>query len=392
MKIISSAPGRIDFLNTHQDYKGLPTVPIAIDRRTSMVADQRDDPIISVASKNIAGGLDQFPVERPEYEKRPWWGNYLRAVVNALAVEHRKRPKGLDVVVESNLPIASGLGSSAALEVAFAGLLSRANDLGADAREIAEVCYRAEHSELGIPCGRLDQYSSAFGGIILLESRAPYNVEELPRIPASMVIIDSGVKHSTGLIHPVRQAEIDSALSQLFEAGDINDGVTRHSAPKHNEVFWEKMDIDSLRSYLPSIDQVCSKRILFTVLMQRSTVLAVKILRSQELDYSSFVEILGNGYKKPSDTLEALGQIVNYQHVLLRDLYDVSHPKLENLRDLALSSGAIGAKLSGAGMGGSVLALTRDEVAAKRCVESVSGIAALASVVKVDLGVSSGIQ
>jgi len=393
MKITSSAPGRVDFLNTHQDYKGLPTVPIAIDRRVSMVAKPRNDRLLSAVSRNISGekGEDRFPLERPAYEGRAWWGNYLRAVVNSLAAVYEKSLGGMDVVIESNLPIASGLGSSAALEVAFAELINRANDLGANARDIAEICYRAEHFELGIPCGRLDQYSSAFGGIILLESRPPYAVEVLHRFPAILIIIDSGVKHSTGSIHPIRQAEIDSALSQLFEAGGVNDGVTRQRVPKYDEVLWEKLDIDGLRNFLPSINQTNAKRILFTVLMHRSTILAVKLLKSQEFNLSSLPSILGGGHKVPSDAMEALGQIVNYQHELLRDLYEVSHPKLEALRDIALSSGAIGAKLSGAGMGGSVLALARDERAAERCVEAVSEVAALAGSVRVDIGATSSL-
>jgi len=393
MKIVSSAPGRIDFLNTHQDYKGLPTVPIAIDRRVSMIARPRDDRLLSAASKNISGekGKDLFPLEKPGYEGKGWWGNYLRAVVNSLAAAYGKGFRGLDVVIDSNLPVASGLGSSAALEVAFAELINRANGLGANTRDIAEICYRAEHFELGIPCGRLDQYSSAFGGIILLESRPPYGVEDLPRFPAFMIIIDSGVMHSTGSIHPVRQAEIDSALSGLFEAGGVNDGVARQRAPKYDEVLWEEMDVGQLRNFLPSISQTHAKRILFTVLMQRSTELAVRLLKSQEFDYVSLPAILGDGCEAPGDAMEALGEIVNYQHGLLRDLYEVSHPKLEELRDLALSSGAIGAKLSGAGMGGSVLALARNGRAAKRCVEAVSGVAAMASSAMVDAGATSGL-
>jgi len=355
-----------------------------------MVAKPRDDHLLSALSKNVAGGRgrESFPLDKPVYERKAWWGNYLRAVVNSLAVYGRDL-RGLDVVIESNLPIASGLGSSAALEVAFAELINRANDLGANTRDIAEACYRAEHFELGIPCGRLDQYSSAFGGVILLESRPPYAVEDLPRLPAIIIIIDSGVKHSTGSIHPVRQAEINTALSQLFEAGGVDDGVTRTRAPKYDGVLWEKMDIDRLRDFLPSIGQTYAKRILFTVQMHRSTVMAVELMKSHEFNYSSLHAILGDAFKEPGDAMEALGQIVNYQHGLLRDLYEVSHPKLEALREIALSSGAIGAKLSGAGMGGSILALARDEGAAERCVEAVSGVAALASLVRVDTGATS---
>jgi galactokinase len=389
MKFISSAPGRVDFLNTHQDYKGLPTVPIAIDRRVSMIGEPRSDPVISVVSRNLQRDRrsEEFPLGRPQYERRPWWGNYLRAVVNSLMAMRPIRMRGLDVVIESNLPIASGLGSSAALEVAFAGLINCANNLGLDARAIAEACYAAEHFELGIPCGRLDQYSSTFGGIVLLESRPPYSVQALPEPHSIIVIIDSGVKHSTAQIHPLRQAEMDKGLAQLYDAGGLDDGVERRSPPKFNEVLWERIDLGSLQGFLPSIDRTCSKRILFTVLMHRSTVLAVELLRTGDANRSSLAAILGDDLS--GDGLAILGEIVNYQHELLRDLYDVSHPKLESLRDLALSSGAIGAKLSGAGMGGSIIALTRDVEAARKCIGAVSGLSASANSVRIDAGVSS---
>lgn len=391
MLVFSSAPGRADFLNTHQDYKGLPTVPIAIDRRVRMTARPREDSLIVATSSSVPEGerVEQFSLERPAYEKGHWWGNYLRAVVNSLMPMSQKRFIGLDVKIESDLPIASGLASSAALEVAFAELVSRANGLAIDTKGIAEICYRAERIELGIPCGRLDQYSSAFGGTILLESRPPYTVEELPKPPGSIVVIDSGVKHSTASIHPTRQSEIDLAISQLYEAGWPGDGLVRTSVPKHDELFWEKIDPASIEVFLQSVDEVYSKRIMFTILMQRSTVIAVQLLKGKALDKASLEEIFGMNRTFPQGELEILAGILNYQHELLRDLYEVSHPKLESLRELALSSGAMGVKISGAGMGGSMVALAKDDAEATKCVEKAREAGAWATLVRVDSGASS---
>ncbi|MGQ9515498.1 MAG: GHMP family kinase ATP-binding protein [Thermoproteota archaeon] len=393
MMIFSSAPGRVDFLNTHQDYKGLPTVPIAIDKRVRMKARPREDSIICATSKSVHSeeAYDQFSSERPEYKKRPWWGNYLRAVVNPLADISKKRLRGLDVTIDSDLPIASGLASSAALEVAFAGLMIRANDLEMDAKTIAEICYRAERLELGIPCGRLDQYSSAFGGVILLENRPPFNVEELPKPPGSIVIIDSGIKHSTASIHPIRQSELDLGISQLYEAGWPGDGVERNFIPKHNELIWEKVDLPSLDNFLMSIDKTCSKRIKFTILMQRSTTIAIQLLKGEAFDKKSFEEALDRDRALPTDRLEIIAEILNYQHELLRDLYEVSHPKLESLRELALSEGAMGVKISGAGMGGSMVAITKYDDA-DRCVERIREVGAWATLVRVDEGVKSTLK
>ena len=271
LKIVSSAPGRVDFLNTHQDYKGLPVVPVAIKLRAYMLAVHwdREFHIESLNLKEM--GLDYkdtFPTHGIEYEEKGWFGNYFRAVVNTFIKKLGvKFEKGLRVVLYSEVPIGAGLGSSATIEVAFAKLLSYMYNIKLSPKDIAELCYFAEHDELKIPCGRLDQYGSSYGGIIKLETRPPYNVHTLPSKGLLFVIVDSGIKHSTAAIHPVRQMK-----------------------------GWKK------RKFI-------------------------------------------------------IGEIMNRQHELLRDLYEVSTPELERIRDAMLEAGAYGVKISGAGLGGALIAL-----------------------------------
>jgi len=217
---IASAPGRADFLNTHQDYKGLPVVPVGIDLRTFIFAKVLNGSILKIRSLNLEElkepYMDTFRVGKNDMLGKGWFGNYFRGIMNVL-VERGQAHKleGLDAIVKSQIPVGSGLASSAALEIAFLKLLNHLFNLGYTNKDLAEIAYLAETREVGVPCGRLDQYGSVFGGIIKLECRYPYNVEELPSTDLTLAIIDSGIRHATKDIHPMRQEEINNGLKPL---------------------------------------------------------------------------------------------------------------------------------------------------------------------------------
>lgn len=361
--LLASAPGRADFLNTHQDYKGLPVVPVAVRLRTHVSGRVRGDSEFKVASLNLKDSgerfTDSFHAGSPLLGGG-WFGDYFRAVVNVLAKEgYFGGARGAEVWVESEVPIGSGLSSSAALEVAFLTLLNGLYGLELSTRDVAELAYLAEHDEMGIPCGRLDQYGSAFGGVILLECRPPFRVERLPPGELLFAILDSGVRHSTALIHPERQREIEEGLKTLMGM-NIPAEVKAKLGYRYFEPRWEEISLDELEPYFERISDVAVRRILFTLKMQRSTEVAVKIIRGESPSgVDSEVLERTRGLSK----MEALGEVMNYQHELLRDLYEVSHPKLEAIRDAVVGAGAYGAKLSGAGMGGSLIALVSEDVA-----------------------------
>ena len=169
--IIVSSPARADFLNTHQDYKGLPVVPVGINLRLRIFAKITEKKIFTVRSLDLEKYnepvIDTFEIRQNEMLRGKFFGNYFRGVVNVLAKRGAaKRLCGMDVAVKSEIPIGSGLASSAAVEVAFVKLLDYACNLGFTEKDLAEIAYAAENQEMGIPCGRLDQYGVAFGGII----------------------------------------------------------------------------------------------------------------------------------------------------------------------------------------------------------------------------------
>lgn len=379
---MASAPGRADFLNTHQDYKGLPVVPVAINLRARMTAKPTGSRRFTIRAPDLEEygeeSTDSFEVgDQPvPLLERGFFGNYFRAVVNSILRRgHGGRLRGVDVTVRSQIPIGSGLASSAAIEVAFTALLNQICDLGFGRREIAEVSFEAENREMGIPCGRLDQYGVSFGGVIKLECRPPYGVEELPFKDLTFAVVDSGIRHSTSEIHPRRQAEIDRGLKILMETEGLPENLKAKLGYRYDEPLWEEISENEIAPYLESVDEEARRRILFTVRMQRLTEFALKVLRREDLEMWEVVQNLGEeGWNRVEKAAsrerphQILGEVMNRQHALLRDLYDLSLPRLEDIREAALEAGAYGAKISGAGLGGSIVTLVRDCEVGRRVV------------------------
>ncbi|MCS7145423.1 MAG: galactokinase family protein [Nitrososphaerota archaeon] len=353
--LVASAPGRMDFLNTHQDYKGLPVVPVAVNLRTYVgIIEKRLDSFKVHSLTLLERGeehIDEFSPKSPELAGGGWFGDYLRAVVKVINERVDRVPIGGELVIESDVPIGSGLASSAALEVAFAEFLNHYWGLNLDKVELAEICFRAENGVMGIPCGRLDQYSAALGSAILLYPKQPVKYEVLDMGDVNLVAVDSGIRHSTGSIHPVRQAELNQGLKALL-AMDLPQRLRELLAETYDSVNWEKLSMEALKPYLPLLSDRPARRIAYTLMANESTRRALELLRRKSKD------------------LTQLAQIINEQHELLRDLYDVSLPELERIRDAMLQSGALAAKISGAGMGGSLIALCSDEKSTDSALEA----------------------
>lgn len=370
-EVVSSAPGRIDFLNTHQDYKGLPVVSIGIDLRTYIAVSRipgRKSRIISInLLRERRKYMDSFNVDNIVLRNGKWFGNYIRSSVKALKEIYRDID-GFNALIYSDVPVAAGLASSAALLVSFIGAMSELYGFNLSKKDIAELAFHAEHDIMGIPCGRLDQYGSSFGGILKIETRPPYNVEELPILNGVFIVLDSGIRHSTADIHPRRQAEINEGLRILLQMNDLKENIMEKLSDKYYAVKWDEIKYEELLPYMMRLLDTPRRRIEFTFKMHESTLLALNIIRGNIPDLDKIVTILGSEWRDEveralnSDNpgLALIGVIMNYQHVLLRDLYDVSLPELERIRNAALAAGALGVKLSGAGLGGSLTALAKD--------------------------------
>jgi galactokinase len=395
--VVCSAPGRLDFLNTHQDYKGLPVVAIGVNLRTYIALKRVRGTRIYVASGNLMdeGGeyVDEFDVSDSSLIEKPkWFGNYLRAATIALKQSGYKFG-GFIGWIRSWVPIASGLGSSGTLLVAFISALNELYNLGLKTKDIAELAYIAEHDIMNIPCGRLDQYAAAYGHIAVIETIPPYNVETLELLEGVFVAIDSGIRHSTAEIHPQRQREIEDGLKVLMESVPLN--LKKLLGYRYWEPKWSSITLEMLQPYLMQLSEKARNRIIYTIKAHKSTILALNIMKGYRVTPADIAQVLELEIKKAREIYDAgklniIGHVMTYQHMLLSKLYDVSLPELDNIVDTLLENGALGAKLSGAGLGGTVIALFRNETIAEEAIKKIisKGLGTRAWVLKVDSGVT----
>ncbi|MEZ0290321.1 MAG: galactokinase family protein [Sulfolobales archaeon] len=395
--VIVSAPGRIDFLNTHQDYKGLPVVAVGIDLRTYVAISRNlySDRVVVVSENMRDLGeryVDSFELEGFGLARDKWFGSYVRAAVKSLLIKGYEI-KPFNAWIYSTVPVGAGLGSSGTLLVSLIYAVSELYNLRLRPEEVAELAYIAEHDIMRIPCGRLDQYAAAFGGVAYIETKPPYKVHSIDFGKGYFVVLDSGVKHSTADIHPKRQRELDQGLEMLrsIVPGEIRDLING----RYYEVSWEALREEALYPYLHSIPHPYSSRILYTLRAQRSTLNALRVLRGETLDPSELdfmikeVEMfLDKKIRVKREDLYQVGLIMTYQHVLLSKLYEVSIPVIDEIVIRSVETGGLGAKLSGAGLGGSVVVLARDKGSAEKILRDILDrkIAVRGWIVRIDRG------
>ncbi|MEM3713553.1 MAG: GHMP kinase, partial [Nitrososphaeria archaeon] len=164
----------------------------------------------------------------------------------------------------------------------------------------------------------------------------------------------------------------------------------------YHETLWEEISEKEIIPYLNSIPKKSRDRIEFTIKEHKSTLLALKIIKGKIVDKETLYNTLGNKWEKHIENafasknpkLKLIGTIMNQQHELLRDLYELSLPQIEKIIDSVNKAGALGAKISGAGLGGSIIALSEDmEIAKKVLKEGIKGGVKRGWITKVDTGI-----
>jgi galactokinase len=303
------APGRVVLIGDHTDYMGGLVLPMAIDLHTEVIG-ERGGATVSLTSEHFGDSVTlQLPVDHPE-RTRPEWGRYVAGVVAEFAPS-----AGLTGVIRSTVPAGGGLSSSAALELAVALAVSDEDD----PLELARRCQRAEQTATGVPCGIMDQLCSAAGmeGHALLIDCATTEITPVP-IPDDLAVwvIDSGEPR------------------QLAESG-------------YAKLRAEAEAAAALVGPLPAADYDAIEEIAEDTMRRRA-----RHVRSECERVLQFAEALA------ADDLTTAGELVTASHRSLRGDAEVSTPTLDALVEALIGTpGVLGARLTGAGFGGSVVAL-----------------------------------
>lgn len=322
-----SAPGRVNLIGEHTDYNLGFVLPFAINRRTVAAVGARDDRVIRVGS-TFADEVVEISLDELAPEVLSGWSAYPLGVAWALGQfgADLAAVPGVDILLDSNVPVGAGLSSSAAIEGAVAVALNDLWRLGFDRRTLARVGQRAENVAVGAPTGIMDQSASLLGerdAAVFLDCRS-LDSEVVPlgleAAGLEILIIDTGVTHShaTGG-YAERRASCEEGARIL--------GV---EALRDVSVA----DLDRARELM---DDVTFRRVRHVVTEDQRVLDTVRTLREQG----------------PA----AIGELLDASHASMRDDFEISVPELDLAVETAQANGAIGARMTGGGFGGSAIAL-----------------------------------
>ena len=324
------APGRVNLIGDHTDYSGGLAMPFAIERYTVLCASPgagaKTRGIRAVSSSAGTGATIALD-DRPLANHRDWT-RYLRGVANGFRGAGITL-ESLDIYCHSNVPSGAGLSSSAALEVAMGCAIESAAGVEHDPARMVRICRQAEHEYAGVPCGALDQFSVTYarkGHVMLFDSRS-LSADQLPFTldDAELVILDSRVKHALAQSeYPKRRRECaaveaalprglrETALDELGDAPGLSDPLLRRRA---THVITEN---ERVRRFAAALQQ---------------------------------------------EDVRTAGAIMYESHDSLARDYEVSCREtdllVELLSDPVLGDDVFGARMTGGGFGGSVIALVR---------------------------------
>jgi galactokinase len=330
-EIIVRAPGRVNLIGEHTDYNDGFVLPIAIDRAAWVAASPREDAWATIRALDMNNDEKAFAVvETPS--SPGGWADYPAGVVWALQDAGHKLV-GLNAVLTSDVPVGSGLSSSAAVEVAFAYVWDQLSGLDISRSDLALLCQRAENEYVGVNCGIMDQMISACGKeghAMMLDAR------DLERGYFSMpegiavVVADSMVRRSLSTsAYNARRSQCEEAVRVL---------------QNHNPEIKALRDVsmDVLEAHRDEMSDVVYRRARHVV-TENARVLEV----SRKLYRGSLSDV---------------GALLIEGHRSLRDDYEVSIPELDTLVETAAEvEGCYGARLTGAGFGGCIVALVDED-------------------------------
>jgi galactokinase len=317
------APGRVNLIGEHVDYNDGLVLPFALPFATTARVSLRSDDDVVVRSDGV--GTETFDVGVRPGEVQAW-AAYVAGVVWALRKDgHRVR--GLDVDISSEVPTGAGLSSSAALTCSVVAAIGDASGLGLSLFDVARIARRSENDFVGAPTGVMDQLASVLGEVghaVLIDCRS-LETRQIPLDLASadltLLLVDTRARHElVGSEYADRREDCERAAQIL--------------------------GLDSLRD--ASVDRIAE--LADERLQRRTHHVITEIQRVRDV-----VALLEAGH--PAD----IGAFLTASHESLRDDFEVSCAELDVTVDAAVSAGALGARMTGGGFGGCVVALARGD-------------------------------
>lgn len=328
--VASFAPGRIEFLGNHLDYNGGNVLGTAINAGVYALAQPRKDSSYSLFSESFEGSEITGSIDKIErLTGADSWANYCLGILHVLQKKGLAPDQGFSLTLTTDLPMSAGLSSSAAVELATCQCLLQLAEKKVPKEELVKICRQAENEWVGLPCGILDQGTSAFGienQLVQIDcAKEKYSTLPLPT-NTRFWIFDSGIKHDlVDSLYGTRHMECMNALQILQK---INPDIQHLAKCPSSWVEGAAMPDD------------IKKR-------------ALHVVQEQERVHK-FTTALKNEVE-----ITELGSFLTSSHHSSSTLFENSMPELDFLVDLlSKEDQVLGARLTGGGFGGAVLAWT----------------------------------
>ena len=326
------APGRVNLIGEHTDYNDGYVLPVAIDRSILVAASPRDDRQVIIHTLDFGESVT-FSLDDIEHDQAQAWSNYQRGVAYFLEEQGFKLP-GLNAVIVGDVPIGSGLSSSAAIEVSMAYTWQVLAGFELSRVQLALLCQRAENEFVGINCGIMDQFVSALGQrdhALLIDCRSLYH-QPVPLPTGAAIIVADTMK---------RRGLVDSEYNARRRECEEGVRILQRYLPQVQAL--RDVSTDQFVEYEGQLPENVRKRCRHIIYENE------RVLRS--------VAALQAG------ALAAFGQLMNESHASLRDDYEVSCAELDIMAEAAWKVGGVyGSRMTGAGFGGCTVSLVTEEV------------------------------
>ncbi len=341
---IWAAPGRVNLIGEYTDFNDGFVMPLALPHTAVAAVSRRDDGVLRLYSTDVPGGVVSLRVDELTPHSGHGWAAYPAGVLWALR-EAGHPVSGADIALTSTVPTGAGLSSSAALEVVTALALNDLFALGLSAAELAVIGRRAENDFVGVPCGIMDQMASACcteGHALHLDTR-DLSLRQVPFDLASqgltLLVVDTRVKHALG----------DGAYAER-RAG-CEEGARLLGLPTLRDLPYENL--------------ATAPATLADAGADESVIRYVRHVVGDNRRVEQVIALLDAG------DVRAAGPVLNEGHRSLRDDLRVSCPELDLVVEAANAAGALGARMTGGGFGGSAVVLV-EAAAATTVAEAVS--------------------
>lgn len=321
MSFTVSAPGRICLFGEHQDYLGLPVIAAAISKRFYFRGKANNERMIRIKlldlNEQLEFSLDELNYTRPR--------DYFKSAIRVLQQKGYRIEKGVSAEAWSEIPQRAGVSSSSAMTNAWLSCVLAANGYKLpDLQMLGSMSFAAEVIEFNEPGGMMDQYTTAIGGTIYLESIPELYINTLATIPGTFILADSDQpKDTIGILQFARNKRLDIAME----------------IQKHNPAF----DWQSAQNFTPQYLNHEAQDLYKGTIRNRDILReAMKILDSNEFDAIAF------------------GKLLTEHHQILSRTLRVSTPLIDSMLEKCMETGALGGKIVGSGGGGCFIVYAPD--------------------------------